>query len=126
MKTSAMLAILAVGAIVVSAGVAVAAGPVADTLSTQDGDGNNGMMERNGGCHGSYGQAGQYMNDGDCPCDCQAEFRNNYSWSYGDGNMTCERTASQTQSQNQGIVCSGTCDNNYDWNHSWRWYHCLE
>jgi hypothetical protein len=124
MKTSVLLAIFAVGAVVAFAGLAVAAGPSAGTLGAQDKDGSgHGMMTRDGGCHGSDGQTAQYQYryDGECPCDCQAELRNNYSWSYGEGNMTCESVACQTQYHNQGVECPGTCDNYYDWNHSWSW-----
>jgi len=124
MKTTVLLAILAVGAVVAFAGLASAAGQSADTLGSIKGDGSGqGTMARDGGCHGSDGLSSQYQYrfDGECPGDCQAELRNNYSWSYGEGNMTCGGSAYQTQFQNQGADCPGTCDNYYDWSHAWNW-----
>jgi len=126
MKTSMLLAIFAIGAVVAFAGLAAASGTNMSILGAQDGDrSGNGMMSRNGGCHGSDGQSAQYQYrcDGDCPRDYQAELRNNYSWSYGEGNMTCGGAACQNQLQYQG-ECPGTCDNDYNWNYSWNHNYC--
>lgn len=126
MKISVLLAIFAIGAVVAFAGLAAAAGQSAGILGAHDGDGGGqGTMTRNGGCHGPDGLSAQYQYryDGECPGDCQAELRNNYSWSHGEGNMTCGGDAYQTQLRNQGAECPGTCANYYDWNYSWEWDH---
>jgi len=126
MKTSILLAIFAIGAVVALAGLAAAAGTNVGMLGAQDKDGSgHGMMDRNGGCHGSDGQSAryQYRYDGECPGHCQAELRTNYSWSYGEGNMTCGSAACQTQLQNQGEECPGTCGNYYDRDYSRDWDH---
>lgn len=117
MKTSMLLAIFAIGGVVAFASLAAAAGTNMSTLNAQDGSGN-GMMARNGGCHGSDGQSAQYQYryDDACPGGCQAELRNEYSWSYGEGNMTCGGAGCQFQGE-----CPGTCDSCHDWNYSWNW-----
>ena len=122
MKTSMLLAIFAIGAVVAFAGLTAAAGTNMGILGAQDGDGSgNGMMSHNGGCRGSDGQSAQYQYryDGECPGGCQAELRNNCSWSYGEGNMTCGGAAYQYQGE-----CPGTCDNYYNWNYSWDHNYC--
>ena len=119
MRTSVLLAILAAGAVVAFAGVA-AAESGAGILSMENKDNSGqGMMTRNGGCHGDGGQFAQYRYDGECPGDCQVELMNNYSWSYGEGNMTC--ACESYQNQAQGGQCSGTCDSCNDWHYNWDW-----
>jgi len=120
MKTSALLAIVALGAVVAVSGLVMAAGPVSNALGTQGGDGHHhGMMGQSGGMSGcSDGQAqSRYGYQNQYQCDYQSRLsepqqnasfqhciEHEYDWSYGDT-----------------TACAGTCGcacQEYAWNYS--------
>ncbi len=107
MKTTALLAILAVGAVIAVAGLAVASGTAANTLGMRDGTGSHrGMM---GGDWSSGGSGG-----------CPGMANNQYQSQYQAGSHC------QYQTQPLNGTCQGQCSEPNDWNysHDYDWGHC--
>ncbi len=94
MKTTVLLAILAVGAVVAVAGLAVASGPAASAL---------GIGDRTGSQHGMMGQDGSHSGYGGCRGmdSGQYQYQNQYQYQQLNG------------------TCWGQCSDPNDWNHSW-------
>jgi len=131
MKTTAILAIVAIGAVIAVAGLAVASGPAAMILGAQDGnDSGRGMMRQDGSCGGGCGSGlqNQYRQDGEsCPGACSFMYNWNYSYSRcmedGATNQLSCCSHAGPQYQNASSICPGACQmaNDYDYDYSWDW-----
>ena len=104
MKTTALLAILAVGAVVAVAGLAIASGTTATTL---------GMTDRTGSHRGMMGQDWSSDGSGGCPGMANNQFQDQTQNQYQAG--------SHCQYQNQQLngTCQGQCSEPNDWNYSY-------
>lgn len=103
MKTTALLAVFAIGAVIAVAGLAVASGSTATALGAQDQTGTH-----------------QRIMDQDGTCDGSRDGRGMTKFQYQ--NQTQNQAGSENQYQQLDGACSGQCSAPNHWNYSWD--HC--